>query len=157
MELKALYPGSFDPFTNGHLDIVSKAAKIFDKVIIVVANNPGKHRQYTAQWMRNRINEVLESNGLQNCVACSYDGLVADYARSVNANYIVRGLRNSIDFDYEESLASVYKLVSPDLEYIYFRAEQSGISSSMVRELIKYGKDISVFVPKEVAEGLLQK
>ena len=152
METKVIYPGSFDPFTNGHLDIVLKASKIFDRVLIVVADNPYKRRHYTAQWMRKHINEVFENRQLSNCMAYSCDGLVADFAKSVGAKYIIRGLRNSVDFEYEESLANAYKLIYPELDYIYLRAESVGISSSMVRELIKYGKDVSEFVPIEIAK-----
>lgn len=154
MERIAVYPGSFDPFTLGHLDIVMKGAALFDKVFVMVGINSEKHRRYTKEWMRNRINDVLADKGMTNCTAVSYDGLTAEYARACGAKYIIRGLRNSMDYGYEESIAEVNKLIYPELEYVYFRADRTGVSSTMVRELIKRGKDVSDFIPKAIAESL---
>lgn len=148
----AIYPGSFDPFTNGHLDIVKKASKLFDKVTIVIAVNPNKHRHYPVKDIQTAINTILKENQFSNCEVIAWEGLIVELMKDIKATYIVRGLRNTMDFDYEENIASVNKLLYPDIEYIYFRAENSAISSSMVRELMNHGADITNFIPAPMAE-----
>lgn len=148
----AIYPGSFDPFTNGHLDIVKKASKLFDRVIIVVAVNSDKRRHYSANDIQMAINATLKENHLSNCGVITWEGLTVELMKRIKATYIVRGLRNTMDFDYEENIASINKLLYPDIEYIYFRAENSAISSSMVRELVSHEVDIANFVPTSIAK-----
>lgn len=150
MKKEAIYAGSFDPFTNGHLDIVKKAAKLFDKVAIVVAVNKNKSRTYNAEKMCSAIEVTLKENNITNCVVGTWDGLIADLMRSWEINYLIRGLRNNIDYNYEENMAVVNKLINPNIEYIYFRADNTAISSSMVKELNNYRQDISAFVPRAV-------
>ena len=150
----AIYPGSFDPFTNGHLDMVRKAADIFDHVYIVIGVNASKKRSFSADCVADAITETLAENGLKNCEVCICEGLVAEYARLRGADYMIRGLRNNMDYNYEENIAAVNKLINPDLEYIYFRANNIAVSSSMVKELLGYGKDISNFVPKAMLERM---
>ena len=150
MSNTAIYQGSFDPFTNGHLDMVIKAAKLFDKVHILICVNANKKRIYDSREMKCAIEETLVQKGLSNCEVYVYDGLVAEYARENNIGYMIRGLRNNMDYNYEENIAEVNKLINPALEYIYFRAENAVISSSMVKELNSYGKDVSDFVPEPV-------
>lgn len=146
----AIYPGSFDPFTNGHLDMVKKASKLFDKVYIIIGVNKKKIRTYDVNKMQEAITKALEDENIANCEACIYDGLVAEFANEHNANYMIRGLRNNLDYNYEENIAEVNKLINPDLEYVYFRADNVAVSSSMVRELLSYGKDVSSYLPKAV-------
>ena len=146
----AIYPGSFDPFTNGHLDMVLKASKIFDRVHILIGVNANKKRTYAAETMKVAIEQTLEEKGISNCEVYVYDGLVAEYTKEKNIGYMIRGLRNNMDYNYEENIAEVNKLINPNLEYIYFRAENVAVSSSMVKELSGYGKDVSKFVPEAV-------
>lgn len=152
----AIYPGSFDPFTNGHLDIVKKASKLFDRVVIVIAVNPDKRRHYPAKDIQMAIDETLKENHLSNCEAITWEGLIVDLMKRIKATYVVRGLRNTMDFNYEENIASVNKLLYPDMEYVYFRAENSAISSSMVRELVSHGVNVSNFVPAPVEKWIIK-
>lgn len=149
---KAIYPGSFDPFTNGHLDIVKKAAVLFDEVYILIGINSSKKRNYPHPEMKHAIEKTLTELGIFNCFVCIHDGLVAEFARQNNIHYMIRGLRNNMDYNYEENIAEVNKLINPDMEYIYFRAERVGVSSSMVKELMLYNLDVSKYVPEPVLE-----
>ncbi len=153
----AIYPGSFDPFTNGHLDVVLKASKIFDRVHILIGVNANKKRTYAAETMKSAIEKTLAEKGISNCEVYVHDGLVAEYTREKNIGYMIRGLRNNMDYNYEENIAEINKLINPNLEYIYFRAENVAVSSSMVKELSGYGKDVSKFVPKAVKELMNNK
>ncbi len=146
----AIYPGSFDPFTNGHLDIVRKACDIFDRVWIVIGVNAEKRRSFPADRMADAITETLTEQGITNFEVVIWDGLVAEFAKRMGTTYMIRGLRNNMDYNYEENVASVNKLINPELEYVYFRSNNIAVSSSMVKELHSYGKDVSAFVPPEV-------
>lgn len=150
MKKEAIYAGSFDPFTNGHLDIIKKASKLFDKVVIVVAINKNKSRTYNTDKMCSAIEVTLKENNITNCIVGSWDGLIADLMYSWEINYLIRGLRNVTDYNYEENMAIVNKLINPNIEYVYFRADNAAISSSMVKELNNYRQDISAFVPEAV-------
>ena len=150
MNRKALYPGSFDPFTNGHFDIVKKASALFDQVHVVIGVNNQKRRSFDAQEMKIAIEEVLRDRGITNCVVSVYEGLIAEFAKTNGIHYMIRGLRNNMDYNYEENIAEVNKLINPNMEYIYFRAENVAVSSSMVKELHSYDQDISKYVPKQI-------
>lgn len=143
----AIYPGSFDPFTNGHLDIVKKGSQLFDEVHILIGVNANKKRSYDSELMKKAIEKTLDENDISNCRVCIYEGLVAEYTKQNGIGYMIRGLRNNMDYNYEENIAEVNKLINPNLEYVYFRAENVAVSSSMVKELNSYGKDVSRFVP----------
>ena len=132
--MNAVYAGSFDCYTNGHHDIVKKAAVLFDRLYIVIAVNSEKRRRYPAELMQAAIARTLEND----------------------IGYTIRGLRNRMDYDYEENIAAVNKLIAPNLETVYFRADNNGISSSLIAELSKYRKDFSGLVPPAVNELLLQ-
>lgn len=155
MTKKAIYPGSFDPFTNGHLDIVKKAAELFDEVHIVIGVNAKKHRAFPSEVIKTAIEETVGQHGLTNCVVSVHDGLIAQFAKENQIRYMIRGLRNNMDYNYEENIAEVNKLIAPSLEYIYFRAENVAVSSSMVKELHSYGLDISRFVPPAILECMM--
>lgn len=146
----AIYPGSFDPFTNGHLDMVIKGSKLFDKVHILIGVNANKKRAYDSEKIKAAIEETLKLKNITNCEVYVYDGLVAEYTRINNISYMIRGLRNNMDYNYEENIAEINKLINPKLEYVYFRAENVAVSSSMVKELNGYNKDVSKFVPEPV-------
>lgn len=146
----AIYPGSFDPFTNGHLDIVLKSAKLFDQVHIVIGANTEKKRSYDAERMKTAIEKTLAEHSITNCDVCVHYGLIAQYTAENKIGYMIRGLRNNLDYNYEENIAEINKLIDPKLEYVYFRAENVAVSSSMVKELNSFGHDVSSFVPKAV-------
>ena len=151
---KAIYPGSFDPFTNGHLDIVKKSAALFDEVYVVIGVNSQKRRTFEAEAMRKAIERVLESLQITNVRVEVYEGLVAEFAKQQGIKYMIRGLRNNMDYNYEENIAEVNKLINPDMEYVYFRAVNVAVSSSMVKELHSFGLDVSPYLPKAVYDML---
>lgn len=156
MSKTAIYPGSFDPFTNGHMDMVRKAADIFDRVYIVIGVNSEKRRSFPAEEMARAIEETVQASGITNCEVVIWEGLVAEYARLRGTDYMIRGLRNNMDYNYEENVAAVNKLINPDLEYVYFRANNIAVSSTMVKELHSYQKDVSAYVPPAVL-ALMEK
>lgn len=154
----AVYAGSFDPFTNGHLDIVRRASELFDNVVIYVADNASKHKFYNPFEMAQGIIRVLGNEKIHNCCV-EFPGtprLVVDVCREYHSNYIVRGLRNTTDFMYEEDIAKINQKLAPEIKTVYLRAEDDAISSSMVRELLKYNKDVSTYVPKEIHKILME-
>lgn len=150
MSNKAIYPGSFDPFTNGHLDIIKKAAVLFDEVYVVIGVNSAKHRAFDSGKIKTAMESTMASLGLDNVRVAVFEGLVAQYAKDNGIKYMIRGLRNNMDYNYEENIAEVNKLINPEMEYVYFRAENVAVSSSMVKELHSYGQDVSRYVPEAV-------
>lgn len=154
MNKKAIYPGSFDPFTNGHLDIVRKSAAIFDQVYVVIGVNAQKKRTFDSDKMITAIQNALRDAGITNAVVTAHDGLVAAYAKEQGIRYMIRGLRNNMDYNYEENIAEVNKLINPEMESVYFRADNVAVSSSMVKELHSYGLDVSPYLPRAVYEIL---
>lgn len=156
METVALYAGSFDPFTNGHLNIVREASKVFDRVFVCLAVNSEKKRTFSECVMASAISACLKRENLDNCMVISNDGLIADFCKSKNIQYLVRGLRNTTDYLYEENIAKFNYELNPELRTIYFRAETGIISSSMIRELLKYNKEVEKYLPKEVYNIILE-
>ena len=154
MNKRAIYPGSFDPFTNGHLDIVKKAAALFDEVSIVIGINQNKNRTFAPEKMKEAIEATLVDLNIHNVDVVIFDGLVAQYAKKNGIHYMIRGLRNNMDYNYEENIAEVNKLINPEMEYVYFRAENVAVSSSMVKELHGYGQEVSRYLPKAVYDIL---
>ena len=147
---KGFYAGSFDPFTNGHLQVVTKSAKIFDEVVVGIAQNDKKTCRFSKEEMKNAMEQVMKREGLKNVKVIIVDELVVDVAKKYECNALIRGIRNGIDYEEEENLASINEEIS-GLDTIYIRAGKFGnISSSMVMELLKYGKDISPYVPEEI-------
>ena len=154
MNRRAIYPGSFDPFTNGHLDIVKKSAVLFDEVFVVIGTNAQKSRTFESGKMKAAIEAALMELDITNVQVIVYEGLVAEFARTQKIKYMIRGLRNNMDYNYEENIAEVNKLINPDMEYVYFRAENVAVSSSMVKELHSFGLDVSPYLPEAVYEML---
>lgn len=154
MNKKAIYPGSFDPFTNGHLDIVKKAVRLFDEVYVYIGVNPNKKRSSDPERMKAAIEATLADAKIDNCRVIAESGLVAEFAKRNGIGYMIRGLRNNMDYNYEENIAEVNKLINPALEYVYFRAENVAVSSSMVKELLTFGQDVSAYLPRQVLDIL---
>ena len=149
---RALYAGSFDPYTNGHHDIVRKAAELFDEVVVLLGVNVLKTRAFDAEAMRGAIEAALAADGLGNVTVVIHDGLVADYCAEHGIRYYVRGLRSHTDYNYEEGNARVNQLLNPALETLYLRADDAVVSSSMVRELLAFGRSVDAYVPQAVAK-----
>lgn len=146
------YAGSFDPFTMGHMHVVETAAKLFDKLIIGIGENSAKERNYDKELMKQAIQKTLEQANLTNVEVVTYENLSVDAARNNNCNFLVRGIRDDMDYYYEENIAQINEEIS-GLDTIYVRAGIYGsISSSTVKELYKNGKDVSKYVPKEILE-----
>lgn len=148
---RAVFSGSFNPFTNGHLDIVKQASELFDEVYVIIATNSEKVKMIKDEDMAVAMGECFKRLKLQNCFAIVHHGLIAEYCKTMSVSYLVRGIRNTTDYMYEENLAIINQELNPDLKTIYLRAKDSAISSTMVRELLKYNKDVSLYVPKEIA------
>ncbi len=144
------YAGSFDPFTNGHLHVVKKSSKLFDKVIIGIGINSNKSRRFETEDMKIAIEKVLAREGLNNVSVITYSNLSIDIAKECNSTVFIRGIRNGIDYDYEENIALINEELS-GLDTIYVRSGKWGaVSSSMVVEFVKFGKDVSKLVPPEI-------
>ena len=146
MERIAIFPGSFDPFTKGHEDIVKKASKLFDKVVISIGQHSAKKRYFEIALMIEKIEQLFTS--YSNVEVQSYDGLTAEFAKKTNARYIVRGLRNTTDFEYENAIAHGNSSLYPDLETVFLitAPELTHLSSTIARDIHKYGGDISHFI-----------
>ena len=153
----AVCPGSFDPVTNGHLDIIRRAAALADRVIVVVMTNASKHTMFT---MEERVAMLRTATAdLPNVEIDAYDGLLADYARRVGADAIVKGLRAVTDFEYEFQMALTNRQLHADAETVFLTtsADLMYLSSSVVKQVAMYGGDISGFVPASVLDAVLQK
>lgn len=150
----AVCPGSFDPVTFGHIDIISRASKIFDKVIVLVSINPNKVASFTVSERVNMLKAVTE--GIENVVIDAYDGLLADYTRKQGASAIVKGLRAVSDFEYEFQMALANKKLYSNAETIFFTttSENMYLSSSVVKQIASLGGDITGFVPDEILETI---
>ena len=150
----AIYPGSFDPITNGHLDVLERALKIFDKVIVLVANNGNKNSRFNVNERVEMIKEAVED--MPNVEVDSYDGLTVKYAKEHNAHTLIRGLRAVSDFEYEFRLASANEFADSDIDMVFFmaRGDKTFISSSAILELHDSGVDVSPLVPKSVMNKL---
>ena len=156
---KAIYPGSFDPITNGHIDIVRRAKKLFSKLYIAVVANPHKSPLFTVEERVEITKAALVEAGINGLEVISYDGLLIDCARDRSADAIVRGLRANSDFEYEFQMALTNRDLAPEFESVFFMTAKkfSFLSSSTVKEISFYGGDISRFVPPSVHAALEHK
>ena len=150
----ALFAGTFDPYTNGHHNIVRKAAALFDEVVVLIGVNVNKRRAFDAEKMRDAIQAAIDGDHL-NARVVIHTGLVADYCARYGIRWFVRGLRNAADYSYEEINAPVNRLLNPELETIYLRGDETALSSSMVRELLAFGRSVDDYVPEAVARMIL--
>lgn len=157
MTITAIYPGTFDPITNGHIDVAHRAAKMFDKVILAIAYNPDKRPFFELEERETLAREVMK--GDSNVEVRSFKGLLVDCAREWNAQVIVRGLRAVSDYEYEVQLAGLNRQMHPDVETVFISAAQSYtfLSSSMVREIANLNGDVSEFVHPAVLAALTKK
>lgn len=157
MKKTALYAGSFDPFTNGHLDIVKRALSIFDELRIVIAVSPTKKSFLDKEKKLELINEIYKND--DRIIVDMWDGLLVDYAQKHNVNAIVRGLRPTGDFEFEFQMASMNRKLNTELETVFFATGENlyYISSSLVKEVFNHGGDISKFVPEIINNELLKR
>lgn len=148
----AICPGSFDPITNGHLDVIERASKLFDKVVVLVAMNASKNAMFTPEERCELLCRATVH--LPNVEVDTYSGLLADYARERGAVAIVKGLRAMSDFEYEFQMALTNRKLNPYAETVFLNtsAENMYLSSSMVKQIARFGGDISSFVPSEIYE-----
>tara|TARA_B110001452_G_scaffold79535_1_gene65036 strand:+ start:223 stop:705 length:483 start_codon:yes stop_codon:yes gene_type:complete len=150
MKKIAIYPGSFDPITNGHLDLIKRASKLFDEVIIAITQNANKSSFLSIDQRVDAVKKSIMS--LNNTRVLSFDSLLVDFAREHNAQIIIRGLRAVSDFEYEFQLSGMNKRLNPGIETLFMTPSEefANISSSLVREIYTLGGDISAFVPDTV-------
>ena len=149
-----IYPGSFDPITNGHLDVIERAAKLFDRVIVAVAVNSSKDSYFTKNQRQEQITEAVVA--LSNVEVSAFDGLLVDFARAQKAQAIIRGLRAVSDFEFEFQLALMNRKLEPTIETIFMmpRETYTFLSSKLVKEIARLGGDVSAFVPPHVELAL---
>lgn len=152
-----IYPGSFDPITYGHLDIIQRSAKLFDKLYIGVLNNSGKNALFTASERVEMIKQVTKE--IPNVEVAAFDGLLVDYARMIHASAIVRGLRAVTDFEYEIQIAQTNHRLNPEVDTVFLTTstEYAYLSSSVVKEIASYDGDISQFVPEVIIDTIYNK
>lgn len=152
-----IYPGTFDPITNGHLDIINRGQKLFDLLYIVVPNNIQKNTLFTVDERINLLKEVLKD--YDNIIITKTDLLTVDFAKEVGAFAMLRGLRMVSDFEYELQLSAINKAMNEEIETVFIMSshELSFLSSSSVKEIAKFGGDTSKFVPEVVAKALEEK
>lgn len=147
MNRVAFFPGSFDPFTNGHADIVMRGLRLFDEIVIGIGTNPAKKRYFSVETMVSLIEKAFVD--MPHIKVIVYDDLTANVAKEHDANFILRGLRNTTDFEYENTISQVNRHLVPEMETIFLitSPEFAPISSTIVRELHKYGADVSDYLP----------
>ena len=154
---RAIYPGSFDPLSLGHLDMIKRSAKIVDELVIGVLNNSAKNSLFSLDERVSMIKEMTES--MPNVTVASFDGLLVDYMKEINATIIVRGLRAVTDFEYELQIAQTNHVENPEVETIFLTTslQYSYLSSTIVKEFASYGGDISKFVPARFIDRIYEK
>jgi len=147
MKRVALFPGSFDPFTNGHYDIVIRGLKLFDEIVVAIGQNTKKQRYFPLELMIEKVTETFANE--DHIKVVTYNELTASFVKKFNARFLLRGLRNTTDFEYENSIAQVNTYLNADLESVFLitSPEYAAINSSIIREVHRYDGDISAFLP----------
>jgi len=150
----AVFPGSFDPITDGHIDLVRRFAPLFDEIIVAVGVNASKKGLFSLEQRLSWLEKVFEDD--KNIEVGSFEGLTVNYCKEKKAQYLVRGLRNASDFDYEKTISQLNNIIGDNVETLFFisKPEYSHISSTIVREIIKGKGDISTFVPEFIADDI---
>ena len=149
----ALFPGSFDPFTKGHYDIVMRGLNIFDRVVVSIGHNSKKNKRYfEVEWMTAKIQEAFEGEDRVSVIV--YDELTAELAKKYDAKFLLRGLRNTTDFEYENSISQVNRVLNTELETVFLitSPDLAPISSSIIREVHRYGGDVESFLPYQISD-----
>ncbi len=155
MKRIAVFPGSFDPITIGHLDIVNRALPLFDEIVVAIGNNSAKKYFFPLDKRLDLLKNLFKNE--EKVSINAYEGLTVDFCKSEEAQFIIRGLRSSTDFEYEKTIALFNKELKGGVETIFMASspKYSHISSTVVREILKYGGDVSPFVPKEIATTIV--
>lgn len=153
----AIYPGSFDPVTLGHLDIIRRSSGLTDHLIVAVLNNSSKTPLFSVDERVNMLKDATKH--IPNVEVLSFSGLLVDFAKDNNCNVVIRGLRAVTDFEYELAMSQTNRVVNPDIDTIFLNTslKYAYLSSSMVKEVAKYGGDVSKFVPENVIEPIYKK
>ncbi len=154
---KAIYPGTFDPVTNGHLDILNRSTQLFDEVIMAVANSDQKNPLFSIEERLDMINENVKN--LKKITVVSFSGLLVDFAKEVNASAIIRGLRAISDFEYEFQMTQMNRLLSPEIETIFLMPNEKYFftSSKLIKQVFRYSNKTTPLIPENVAEALKNK
>ena len=157
--MKVIYPGSFDPITIGHLDIIKRLDQMFDEVVVAILINEAKHSLFSIKERKQLIEEEIKENKLKNVKVKTFEGLLVDFAKKENSKTIVRGIRAVTDYEYEINIAQFNANLYPGLETIFLLSDPkfSFISSSGIRELASFGGDVSKFVSKNVKKAIYEK
>lgn len=155
--MKAIYPGTFDPLTNGHLDVIVRGSKLFDSLVVGVSENPAKKTLFSRQERVEMIEQTVR--GMPNVEVKSFDSLLVDFLKKEKAGVVLRGLRETSDFPYEFQQAIVNRLLDKNIEFVFVMTapENFYITSSIVKEIASFGGDVSKFVPKQVLGLALKK
>jgi pantetheine-phosphate adenylyltransferase len=154
MAVKALYPGTFDPPTNGHVDLIQRGSKLFEHLTVAVLNNPGKNALFTVAERVEMLQEATRALG--NVSVATFDGLMVDFARSISATAVLRGIRAITDYEYEFQMALMNRRLAPEIETVFLQpaGRYSFVSSRMVKEVFSFRGDISGLVPPNVLKRL---
>lgn len=152
-----LFPGTFDPITNGHVDIINRSIYLFDKIIIGIGINTNKQPMFTIEQRIAYIQEIFKDEEKIEVVA--YEGLTINFAKSIQATSILRGIRTIADFEYEKAISDMNRVLEPSIETIFLAcaAVHASTSSTLVRDLIKYNQSVDQFVPQAISNALLKK
>lgn len=153
MERICLFPGTFDPITKGHVDVIERAVSLFDKLVIGIGTNSSKQPMWSVEQRVEWIKEIFKNDS--RVVVAGYSGLTVDYCKQINAHYILRGIRYISDFEYEKAIADMNRMLAPQIETIFLTCSPlySTISSTLVRDVIRNGGDARMFLPDEVKLG----
>ncbi len=150
MQRICLFPGTFDPITLGHVDVIERAVNLFDKLVIGIGINSSKQPMFSVEQRISWLKEIYKND--PRIVAAGYEGLTVDYCKSIGANFILRGIRYISDFEYEKAIADMNRMLAPEIETVFLTCSPlySTISSTLVRDVIRNGGDAGMFMPKEV-------
>jgi len=153
----AIYPGSFDPFTNGHLDIVDRAALMFDRIVIAIAVNSSKNTLFTLEERKEMILDIV--SGRDGIEVVAFDGLLVDFARDTGAKTVIRGIRAVTDFEYEYAIYQMNRELNPELDTVFLLASKqySFLSSTILKEVARYGQSVSEYASANVNRALLRR
>ena len=155
MQQICLFPGTFDPITLGHVDVIKRALPLFDQIVVAIGSNSGKAPMYTTLQRQEWIEEIFKDE--KKIIAAVYDGLTVDFCKKIGANYILRGIRYVSDFEYEKTIADANRTLDPSIETFFLTCEPkyTSVASTIVRDIIRNNGDASLFLPEVVAKSIL--